>query len=115
MPQMPVGFWTDLTASLRAELKAPVLGFFSSSPSGPVQGLLQADTLLLRCNSTFVADQINKPEILQLVTRKASAMLGRNVTVKTVDLSVTPQNSEKMDRLLQFGRSHSDVIKIKGE
>ena len=115
MPQMPVGFWTDLTASLRAELKAPVLGFFSSSPSGPVQGLLQADTLLLRCNSTFVADQINKPEILQLVTRKASAMLGRNVTVKTVDLSITPQNSEKMDRLLQFGRSHSDVIKIKGE
>ena len=114
-PQMPVGFWTDLTASLRAELKPPVLGFFASSPNAPVQGQLQADTLLLRCNSTFVADQINKPEILQLVTRKASAMLGRNVKVKTVDLSVTPQNSAKMDQLLQFGRSHSDVIKIKGE
>ena len=114
-PQMPVGFWTDLTASLRAELKPPILGFFAASANGPVQGKLQADTLLLRCNSTFVADQINKPEILQLVTRKASAMLGRNVTVKTVDLSITPQNSEKMDRLLQFGRSHTDVIKIKGE
>ena len=114
-PQMPVGFWTDLTASLRAELKPPVLGFFASSPNAPIQGQLQADTLLLRCNSTFVADQINKPEILQLVTRKASAMLGRNVKVKTVDLSVTPQNSAKMDQLLQFGRSHSDVIKIKGE
>ena len=113
--QMPVGFWTDLTASLRAELKPPILGFFAASANGPVQGKLQADTLLLRCNSTFVADQINKPEILQLVTRKASAMLGRNVTVKTVDLSITPQNSEKMDRLLQFGRSHTDVIKIKGE
>ena len=114
-PQMPVGFWTDLTASLRAELKPPVLGFFASSPNAPVQGQLQADTLLLRCNNTFVADQINKPEILQLVTRKAGAMLGRNVKVKTVDLSVTPQNSEKMDQLLRFGRSHSDVIKIKGE
>ena len=114
-PQMPVGFWTDLTASLRTELKPPVLGFFASSPNAPVQGQLQADTLLLRCNSTFVADQINKPEILQLVTRKAGAMLGRNVKVKTVDLSVTPQNSAKMDQLLQFGRSHSDVIKIKGE
>ena len=112
-PQMPVGFWTDLTASLRTELKPPVLGFFASSPNAPVQGQLQADTLLLRCNSTFVADQINKPEILQLVTRKAGAMLGRNVKVKTVDLSVTPQNSAKMDQLLQFGRSHSDVIKIK--
>ena len=114
-PQMPVGFWTDLTASLRAELKAPVLGFFASSPNAPVQGHLQADTLLLRCNTTFVADQINKPEILQLVTRKASAMLGRNIKVKTVDLSTNPQNTEKMDQLLQFGRSHSDVIKIKGE
>jgi DNA polymerase-3 subunit gamma/tau len=112
---MPVGFWTDLTASLRTELKPPMLGFFASTASAPVQGRIQGDTLQLRCESTFVADMINRPEILQLVGRKASAMLGRNMPVKVVDLSVTPQNNAKMEQLLHFGRAHSDVIKIKGE
>ncbi len=114
-PQMPVGFWTDLTASLRTELKPPMLGFFASTANAPVQGRLQGDALLLCCESTFVTDMINKPEVLQMVARKASAMLGRTVTVKAVDLSVAPRKSEKMDQLLHFGRAHSDVIKIKGE
>ena len=33
----PVGFWSDLCAGVRKELKPPVSGFFVASPNAPVQ------------------------------------------------------------------------------
>ena len=112
MPQ-PVGFWTDLVAAVRTELKPPASGFFAATPNAPVQGVLQGSTVILRCINPFVKEMVDKPEILQLVTRKASAILGCNVTVKVVDGSAAPADNKKMDQLLSFGRAHSDVIHIK--
>ena len=109
----PAGFWTDLAAAVRQELRPPAVGCFTSSPNGPVQADLQADVVLLRCSTTFIAEVLDKPEILQIVARKAGAILGRPVKVKVVDSSVAPQKSEKMGQLLSFGRAHSDIIKIK--
>ncbi len=109
----PVGFWTDLVAAMRQELKPPVSGFFVTTPNAPIQGVLQGNEVILRCNSPFVLEVVNKPELLQLVERKASAILGRRVSAKAVDLTAAPVNNQKMDRLLTFGRAHSDVIKIK--
>ena len=115
IPKMeaPVGFWTDLVRSVRSELKPPLSGYFSGTPSSPLQGGLEGDTVVLRCEGNFLMALVNKPEVLQLVTRKASAILGRNVRVKAIDVTATPQNTEKMDALLTFGRAHSDIIKIK--
>ena len=110
---MPVGFWTDLVCAVRQELRPPISGFFVTSPNAPVQGVLQGDRLMLQCDGSFIMEMVNKPEILQLVGRKASAILGRNVTAQAVDKSAAPQQSEKMDRLLAFGKAHPDVIKIK--
>ena len=112
VPQ-PVGFWTDLVAAVRTELKPPASGFFAATPNAPVQGVLQGSTVILRCINPFVKEMVDKPEILQLVTRKASAILGCNVTVKVVDGSAAPADNKKMDQLLSFGRAHSDVIHIK--
>ena len=109
----PMGFWTDLCAGVRQELRPPASGFFTGSPNGPVQTVLQKDTVVLCCNSKFTEESIHKPDIIAVVTRKASAILGRPVTVKVVDGSAVPQRSEKIDQLLSFGRAHSDVIKIK--
>jgi DNA polymerase-3 subunit gamma/tau len=109
----PLGFWTDLAAAVRQEVKPPVLGFFTGSPNGPVQAVVQEDKVVLCCSSQFTEETINKPEILEIVARKAGALLGRNVIVKVIDGSAMPQKSEKMDKLLSFGRAHSDVIKIK--
>ena len=111
--QAPVGFWTDLTAAVRTELKPPVSGYFSGTASSPLQGGLEGDTVVLRCGGKFVLQCVEKPEVVQLVTRKAAAILGRNVRVKAIDITATPQNSAKMDALLSFGREHSDIIKIK--
>ena len=97
----------------RKELKPPASGFFVAAQNSPLRGALKGDTLEMRCLNAFVADTVNKPDILEVVTRKASALLGRNVRVTVVDVSAKPANNPQMEKLLNFGRSHSDVVKIK--
>ena len=109
----PVGFWTDLATSIRRELKPPVSGFFAPTPNAPVQGVLRGDQLTLRCANNFIMEMVTKPNIMELVTRKASAQLGRPVKVSAVDCTAKPDDNGKMEQLLNFGRAHSDIIKIK--
>jgi len=111
--QTPVGFWTDLANDIRRELKPPVSGFFAPTPNAPVQGRLRDGALLLVCANSFTLEVVNKPEILQLVGRKAAARLGGPVQVKAVDASARPAANKNMDALLSFGRAHSDIVKIR--
>ena len=109
----PVGFWPDLANQIRKELRPPVTGFFAPTPNAPIQGVLRGDVLELRCTNPFTQEVVNKPEILSLVARKAAAVLGRNVRVTAVDISSAPRSGRNMQALLQFGREHSDIVKIK--
>ena len=110
--EAPIGFWTDIAAQTRQELQPPVAGFFAPTPNSPVKGVLKGDTFYLNCAAPFVADIINKPEVLQVVARKASAKLGRPIRVVAIDES-NSGNTERMDQLLKFGKSHSDIVNIK--
>ena len=111
--ETPVGFWTDLCAAVRKELKPPASGFFAPSPNAPVQGVLRGDKLELRCSNTFTAETLGRPQVLEVVSRKVSAMLGRKIQASTVDMSARPANSARMEQLMNFGRAHSDVVKIR--
>ena len=111
--EAPMGFWTDVAAAARQELKPPVSGFFAPSPNAPVQGILRGEQILLECSVPFVYECVNKPEILELVARKASGKLGRPVQATAVDLTAKPKKSARMEQLLSFGRAHSDFVKIK--
>ena len=111
--QAPAGFWTDLMTASRKELKPPASGFFVAAQNSPLRGALKGDKLELRCQNTFVADTVNRPAILEVVTRKASALLGRPIHVVVVDMSAKPAANPHMEKLLNFGKAHSDVIKIK--
>ena len=111
--QAPAGFWTELMTASRKELKPPAFGFFFAAKDSPLRGALKGDVLEMRCLNAFVADTVNKPDILEVVTRKASALLGRPVRVTVVDMSAKPANNPQMEKLLNFGRAHSDVVKIK--
>ena len=111
--QAPPGFWTDLMTASRKELKPPASGFFVAAQNSPLRGALKGDVLELRCQNTFVADTVNRPAILEVVTRKASAMLGRPIRVNVVDMSAKPAGNPHMEKMLDFGRAHADVIKIK--
>ena len=109
----PVGFWTDIAAQTRAELQPPLSGFFAPGPKTPIRGVLKGDTLQLVCVNSFTADMINKPEVLQVVSRKASAKLGRPVRVAAVDGSKAGDGGQRMQQLLQFGKDHSNIVNIK--
>lgn len=109
----PDGFWTDLMTASRKELKPPASGFFVASQNSPLRGALKGNILELRCQNTFVADSVNRPDILEVVTRKAFALLGCPVQVKVVDMSAKPADNPRMEQLLKFGRAHSDIVSIK--
>ena len=109
----PIGFWMDVAASVRQELRPPISGFFAPTPNAPVQGILRGNELYMQCANPFTIEMVNKPEIIALVERKASAKLGRPVRVKAVDKNSTVNKSKQMEQLLSFGRAHGDIVKIK--
>lgn len=109
----PAGFWLDLCGGVRKELKPPVTGFFAGTPNAPVQGVLTGGKLELQCTNAFTAQMLDKPEILEVVSRKAGAMLGRQTQAIVVDLSAKPKGNPRMEQLMQFGREHADIVKIK--
>ena len=113
LPRGQQGFWAELCGAVRKEVKPPAFGFFSSGPSAPVQPSLTEGDLRLMCGNTFVAETIDKPDILEVVSRKAAAILGRPVRVKVIDRSARPAGDPRMEQLMNFGRAHSDIIKIK--
>ncbi len=110
--EAPLGFWPELVSAIRQELKPPVSGFFVSTPNAPVIGILRNGNLELQCRNTFTAEMIGKAEILDVVSRKASAQLGRPVRAVAVDLTARPAENSRLENLLNFGRSHSDIINM---
>ena len=113
--EAPMGFWSDLCGAVRRELKPPAFGFFTASPNAPMQGVLVGDKLELRCNNTFIAQTLDKPEVLETVSRKASSMLSRPIRAAVVDMSAKPAGNPRMEQLMNFGRAHSDIVKIKNK
>ena len=111
--EAPVGFWTDVAVAVRKELKPPAFGFFTPSQNPAVNGILRGSELMLVCNSKFTMEIINKPEILSIVAQKASAKLGFRVSVKVTDNPSGAEQNAQIEKLLQFGRAHSDLINIK--
>ena len=109
----PVGFWSDLVAAVRKELGPPASGFFNASPNSPVQGVLLGNRLEIRCSNTFAAEMINKPHILEIVGRKAFSILNRQVGVFVVDMNQKPTENPRMAQLMDFGKTHPDIVKIK--
>ena len=111
--EAPMGFWSDLCAGVRKELKPPVSGFFAATPNAPVQGALVGNKLELRCSNDFTAKMLDRPDLLDIVSRKAGALLNRPVRAVVVDVNARPAGNPRMEQLMNFGRAHSDIVKIK--
>ena len=111
--EAPIGFWTDLAADLRASLPVALRGFFQISQNPQVTGVPNGDVLELRCDSAFTAQMLDKPEILSLISQKASSRLGKQIRIQVVDMTAKPTMNQNMSRLLDFGRAHSDIVRIK--
>ena len=108
----PVGFWVDLANAMRPELLPVQRGFLD--PTGKLMNaIVRGDRVGLICANDHVMIMVDKPEVRELATRKASAILGRPVTVKIVNREAERSKSKQMEQLMAFGREHSDIIKIK--
>ena len=111
-PAPPDTFWLELVGDVKPELKPPASGFFNVAPASPIRGVLVGDRLEIRCTNSFAAESINRPEILEVVSLKASARLMRPVSVIVVDME-KKSRSPRMEQLLNFGKAHADIVKIK--
>ena len=111
--EAPVGFWNDVVSAVRKELTPAIAGFFGTTPASPLLGEIHGNKLHLLCTNKYIIDIVNRPDVLEVVTRKASAKLGRPITVVLVDKENASANGEQLNSLLQFGREHSGVINIK--
>lgn len=106
--------WPELVARIRAVISNPVLlGYFAAGPGAPVTGQLRGDRLELQCNGAYVYEIINKPELLQMVSQKATAVVGRAVRAVAVDSTGRPKSNGNLEQLLAFGKQHSDIVKIR--
>ena len=113
-PEEASDVWPELVARIRASIPNPVLlGYFTAGPNAPVVGRLLGDRLELQCGTTYVFELINKPELLQQIGQTASGFAGRPIRATAVDLSVRPKNNGNLEKLLAFGKQHSDVVKIR--
>ena len=113
--ELEPGIWADLCAQVRSELSPPITGFFTSAANAPVKGVLQGDTLVLLCANSFAKEVVDKREVLELVSRKMSAKMNRPVRAVAVDKTAAKVKNDQMERLLKFGRAHSDVVNIKND
>ena len=111
--ETPAGFWPALSEKLCASLPAKISGFFAVN--GPIHPVLQGDSLIMATDTDFVIDVVKKtPNTEALVREKASAILGRPVSVRfALKNRLSRVGDDPMDALVQFGQQHSDIFTIK--
>lgn len=111
-PDAPVGFWPALSEKLRESLSPRDRGFFAVN--GPLRPVVQGDTVILAADNDFILGMVKKPNIEQLVREKASALLGRAVSVRfALKSQVSDHGKDPMDALVHFGEQHRDIFTIK--
>jgi len=110
--QIPTGFWPDLVNALRAEFQPPVRGFFAVG--GAITPVLKEDTLQLAVASDFVKRMISDTAVLQKVSQKASALLGRPVRAEAVLQSAQFEDGhDRMEDLIARGSKLGDKFTLK--
>ena len=108
----PAGFWSDVAEQVYKSIKPPYNTFFTPV-NAPVKGVLKGDRLVLVCETDFAMSSIKRADILETVQRKASAKLGRPVSVVVSDGRGVIEQNDQMEKLLRFGAEHSDIVRIK--
>ncbi len=108
---LPMNFWADFTAQVRAQVQPSARGFFTPTENGTLHPMLQGSTLLLQTGYPLVHQILDDPAMLQLLGRIASGLLGRPLQVRLVRREQAGSR-EKLEQLLQFGREHRDIVTI---
>lgn len=107
--KLPVGFWTDLVESIKNEIQPSVRSFLPTQ----VKPELKGESLRLIVENDFIMRAVGTPEVLQIISEKASGRLGRPVRAKmSVKGQLDADGKDKLEDLLSFGKEHSESISI---
>ena len=109
---LPPGFWVDIVTQSKKELPPWYLGYFSTTPDSAVQGVMRGGKLVLLCDA-FVLEEINKPKVLEIFARKASAKLGTQIQAVAMLKKSADTSAKQFESLMDFSRGNPNVIHIK--
>ena len=111
--QLPTGQWVDIVTQAKKELPPWLLGYFGTTPDSSVVGVIKNGKLVLLCNSQYVLDTVNKPEVLEIFARKTSAKMGTPIQAVAMLKTSANTSSAQFEKLMDFGRGNPDIIHIK--
>ena len=78
-----------------------------------VNGYFRGPQLFVVCNIPFVKDIFTEPKTNELLTRKASAHMGRPITVVVTNDASSVGATADMEQLLRFGQDFPGIVNFK--
>ena len=107
------GFGADFLQQLRREVSNQYKGFLGAD--GPTRLRVEDQLLTLEAESNYVKCVLDRPEVLEPAARIATALLGRPIRVRCVQRQKrgAAGADDPLRSLVDFGRSHPDLINIK--
>ncbi|MBR2366002.1 MAG: DNA polymerase III subunit gamma/tau [Oscillospiraceae bacterium] len=106
---LPDNFWPELCARVAGEIPQPLRGLLNARAE--MRTVRQGDTVYLETDNAFL-EKIVTSDVLQLLSRKASFLLGDEVRVQIGKAKRGGNAADPLEDLLRFGKQHNDIIKI---
>ncbi|MBQ7522972.1 MAG: DNA polymerase III subunit gamma/tau [Oscillospiraceae bacterium] len=111
---LPADFRAEFFAKIAPELSPAARGFFSVQ--GPFELRLQDGTLYVETENDFALNIIgDKDRLAPILSEKASALRGAPTKVCIGKKGQYQKQDDPMQELLQFGKNHEDIVKIRTE
>ncbi len=109
--ELPVTFWADLVDAAR-KWRPSLGGYINTNDSNLVTPRLSGELLELVTATEMVRSIVDKEDVRDFMTQKASALLHRPVRVRFTVRSGR-DGEDPMNRLISVGRDHPDLFHIK--
>lgn len=109
--ELPVTFWADLSDSVR-KWKPSLGGYFNTNEAKLLVPALQGDLLDLIAANDMVKSIVDKEEVRDFISQRASALLHRAIRVRITVRGARRGEDDPLRRLVDYGREHPDVVHV---
>ncbi len=108
---LPVSFWADLVDAVR-KWKPSLCGYFNTNDANLIVPALHGDLLELIAANDMVKSIVDKEDVREFVSQRASGLLHRPIRVRFVDRGAKRGKEDPLRRLVAFGKEHPDVVHV---
>lgn len=103
--------WDEVCQQVAKEVQPRWQGVVTDKNS--VKGYFRGPQLFLVCSNVFVKGVFDDPAVNALVARKASAYMGRPITVVVTNDATAVGPTGDMKQILRFGQDFPDIVNFK--